>query len=162
MQSKGNSVLLSASDLVGHLNCRYLTSLDLKVAGGLLAKPSVWDPVLEVLAERGRKHEQDYLDHLQALGLTIVKIEGTGVDDTAVSQTINAMNAGVPVIAQAALKAGQWLGRADVLLRVEKPSALGAWSYEVVDTKLTQETKGSTVLQPCLYSDLLTMPRVRG
>jgi uncharacterized protein len=38
---------------------------------------------------------------------------------------------------------------------VEKPSGLGPWSYEVIDTKLARETKGSTVLQLSLYSDLL-------
>jgi hypothetical protein len=31
----------SASGLVGHLNCRYLTSLDLAVASGVLTKPFV-------------------------------------------------------------------------------------------------------------------------
>ena len=35
------------------------------------------------------------------------------------------------------------------------PSSLGGWSYEVVDTKLSRETKGGTVLQLSLYSDLL-------
>jgi hypothetical protein len=45
-------VHLSASNLVGHLNCHYLTKLDLAVAKGRLPKPSVWDPVLEVLVER--------------------------------------------------------------------------------------------------------------
>ena len=39
--------------------------------------------------------------------------------------------------------------------RVETPSKLGSWSYEVIDTKLARETKGSTVLQVSLYSDLL-------
>jgi predicted RecB family nuclease len=61
-----------------------------------------------------------------------------------------------PFIAQGALQAGRWGGRADILRRIEKPSDLGAWSYEVVDTKLACETKGNTVLQICLYSDLLT------
>ena len=49
---------LSASDLIGHLNCRYLTKLDLAVASGKLDRPRTWDPVLEVLAERGVLHEQ--------------------------------------------------------------------------------------------------------
>ena len=35
------------------------------------------------------------------------------------------------------------------------PSALGAWSYEVVDTKLAKETRGGTILQLGLYSELL-------
>jgi predicted RecB family nuclease len=53
------------------------------------------------------------------------------------------------------LQVGRWSGRADVLRRVETPSGLGPWSYEVIDTKLARETKGSTVLQLSLYSDLL-------
>jgi hypothetical protein len=51
-------VHLSASDLLGHLNCHYLTKLDLAVARRELDKPSRWDPVLEVLVERGALHEQ--------------------------------------------------------------------------------------------------------
>jgi uncharacterized protein len=65
------------------------------------------------------------------------------------------MTRGDGVIVQAALREGIWSGRADVLRRVETPSALGAWSYEVTDTKLARETKGNTVLQLSLYSDLL-------
>ena len=53
MRKDGETVHLTASDLVGHLNCRYMTALDLSTARGEIAKPSVWDPVLEVLAERG-------------------------------------------------------------------------------------------------------------
>jgi hypothetical protein len=49
MYKTGGSLFLSAGDLVGHLNCRYLTSLDVKVANGELSKPKIWDPVLETL-----------------------------------------------------------------------------------------------------------------
>ena len=69
------TVHLSASDLVGHLNCRYLTNLDLAVAKGVLAKPFIWDPVLEVLAERGALHEQGYVEHLKANGLSVTAID---------------------------------------------------------------------------------------
>ncbi|MFX5526291.1 hypothetical protein ABTD59_18750, partial [Acinetobacter baumannii] len=61
MQKIGETLQLSAGDLVGHLNCRYLTELDLKVAHGELAKPKIWDPVLETLAERGALHEQSFI-----------------------------------------------------------------------------------------------------
>ena len=155
MLVSGDRVGLSASDLSGHLNCRYLTGLDLRAARGLLAKPKIWDPVLEVLVERGRQHEQAYLDHLRSQGLPVTTIDGVGIDSVSTAATLRAMKAGAPVIAQAAFQRDQWGGRADVLLRVEKPSGLGPWSYEVVDTKLAQETKGGTVLQLCLYSDLL-------
>ena len=39
MQIVGGKLTFSSGDLVGHLNCRYLTELDLKVAKGELAKP---------------------------------------------------------------------------------------------------------------------------
>lgn len=155
MHIAAGSIHFSASDLVGHLNCRYLTSLDLAVAEGALAKPKIWDPVLEVLAERGALHEQGYLDHLKKTGLPVVVIDGIGVDPAAIAKTIEAMKAGTWVIAQAALQADGWYGRADFLRRVERPSAFGAWSYEVIDAKLARETKGGTVLQICLYSNLL-------
>ncbi len=41
------------------------------------------------------------------------------------------------------------------MLRVDTPSGLGDYSYEIADTKLARETKGRTILQLCLYSDLL-------
>ena len=43
----------------------------------------------------------------------------------------------------------------DILRRVEAPSSLGSWSYEVIDTKLARETKSGTILQLSLYSDLV-------
>jgi predicted RecB family nuclease len=155
MQLIGKSLHLSASDLVGHLNCRYLTMLDLQVAYGKASKPAVWDPLLELLVERGALHEQAYVDHLKDEGLSITKIEGVGVDAGSVAQTVAAMKAGVQVIVQGALQSANWAGRTDILRRVDTPSTLGPWSYEVTDTKLARETKGNTVLQLCLYSNLL-------
>ncbi|WP_245322006.1 TM0106 family RecB-like putative nuclease [Mesorhizobium sp. WSM1497] len=146
---------LTATDLVGHLNCRHLTHLDLAVAKGALAKPASYDPFLEILRERGALHEQAYIDNLKASGLDAIRIEGIDITATTAGQTIDAMRAGTPVIVQGALSNGRWSGRTDVLFRVEMPSALGSWSYEAVDTKLARETKGGTVLQLCLYSDLL-------
>jgi predicted RecB family nuclease len=156
MLTLNSTVHLSASDLIGHLNCGYLTNLDLAVAKGELDKPFIWDPLLEVLAERGALHELRYVENLRASGLDVLRIDGIGVDINAVDQTLDAMRSGAPVIAQGALKAGQWGGRLDVLRRVEKPRVFGTWSYEVIDTKLARETKGNTVLQLCLYSDLLS------
>jgi predicted RecB family nuclease len=161
MLSVGKAVNLSASDLVGHLNCRYLTSLDLAVANGALPKPSIWDPVLELLAERGARHEQGYVDHLKASGLSVTEIDGVGVDPANIAKTLETMKAGAQIITQGALQAAHWSGRADILQRVEKPSYLGSWSYEVIDAKLARETKGSTVLQICLYSELVAVVQKR-
>ncbi|NKJ07907.1 TM0106 family RecB-like putative nuclease [Rhizobium sp. SG741] len=146
---------LTASDLVGHLNCARLTALDIKVASGELAKPHVWDPMLEILRERGFRHEQEFVDHLKSTGLSCQSIEGVDISDANVAATVEAMKAGIDVIIQGALRHGYWAGRADILRRVAKPGGFSEWSYEVIDTKLARETKGGTVLQLCLYSDLL-------
>ena len=83
-------------------------------------------------------------------------VDLNGVEgNEAVCRTIDAARAGVEVIVQAALVDGRWTGRADILERVEASSELGSWAYDVLDTKLAQDTRGGTVLQLCLYADLL-------
>ena len=156
MKKTGSSFELSATDLVGYLNCRHLSGLDCAVAGGALGKPKVWDPLLQILWERGSIHEQNYVTHLEQAGLDIVRIDGVDITDNAVKETLAAMKLGTAIIVQGALSHNGWSGRADILYRVKKPSAIGDWSYEVIDTKLARETKAGTVLQLCLYSDLLT------
>lgn len=155
MEKIEGNIRLSAGDLVGYLNCHHLSGLDRAVAEGQRAKPKVWDPLLEILWERGSIHEQNYVDHLKGSGLGVVRIDGVDVTDGAVGQTLAAMRDGAEVIVQGALAHDGWAGRADILRRVETPSALGAWSYEAIDTKLARKTKAGTVLQLCLYSDFL-------
>ena len=155
MQKLTEVIYLTASDLVGHLNCHHLTELDLGVAAGLLEKPKSWDPLLEILRERGRRHEAAFVQQLREQGLSAIEIGGVDITPDAVARTRQAMAGGQEIIIQGALQQGRWSGRADILRRVEKESAFGAWSYEIIDTKLARETKGGTVLQLCLYADLL-------
>src|SRR5262245_49726649 len=117
MQKINAELHLTASDLVGHLNCRYLTMLDRRVADGLAMRPVVWDPLLDILSERGKRHEAEYVKHLEGQGLPIVTIEGIAVDQSAVDATIAAMAAGAQVIVQGALRYGRWSGRTDILRR---------------------------------------------
>lgn len=112
------------------------------------------DPALSLLQERGLEHERRYVQALTNDGFRVLELS-EHTPDGAVVDTLEAMHAGVDVIIQAGLKDGRWFGRPDVLRRVETPSLLGSWSYEAVDTKLAKETRGATVLQLALYSDLL-------
>lgn len=156
MKKENGTIYLSASDLVGHINCNHLSMLDFQVADGSLEKPDFYDPLLEILRERGFRHEQDYIEHLKSQGHYICFIEGEGINDKTVDATLNAMMQAKDIIVQAALRHERWTGRADILRRVSVPSSLGAWSYEIIDTKLARETKGGSVLQLCLYADLLS------
>ena len=155
MKKTGTSFELSATDLVGYLNCRHLSELDRAVAVGSLVKSKVWDPLLQILWERGSIHEQNYVTHLEQSGLEVVRIDGVDITEEAVKETLAAMKQGVAVIVQGVLSHFGWSGRVDILRRVEKPSVIGDWSYEAIDTKLARETKAGTILQLCLYSDLL-------
>lgn len=144
----------SPTDLSNFLGCRHATSLDTRRADGELEVPLRHNARLERLAERGLLHETAYLRFLETLGLQIEKLGN--FDDTAnMSVTIDLMREGVDVIFQASLESGLFAGRSDFLIRVNETSNLGNWSYEVVDTKLSQMTKAGTILQLCLYSDLV-------
>ncbi len=157
MRGIGADLQLSASDLSNHIACRHSTFLDLCAANGFVKPPDYSDPKLEILIERGMEFERAYLDHLKTQGLSIDEPES---ENHVRQRTITAMQNGIEVIYQAELSGGVWFGRADILIKVNKPSNLGHWSYEVIDTKLAKHTKAGTVLQICLYSRMLS--RIQG
>jgi uncharacterized protein len=145
---------LSATDLANHLGCVHLSQLDLAVAEGRARRPQRNDPIVDLLAERGREHEAKYLKHLREQKLGVVEIR-VPTGEVGVETTLNAMRDGADVIYQAPLADEHWYGRADFLVKTDRASELGAWSYEVTDAKLATETRAGTILQLCVYSDLL-------
>ena len=151
MKFLSDSFQLTATDLANHLGCKHLTQLNRSVALGEIKKPDWNDPALAILAKRGAEHEKAYVGHLRNKGLSILDLKNQSVD-----ATLNAMIEGIDVITQATLIKENWLGNADILLKVEGKSKFGNWSYEVQDTKLSLYTRAATVLQLCVYTDLLT------
>ena len=144
---------LSATDLSNYISCRHLTLLDKQAADGTLEKPTPKDPYAALVQELGMRHEAAYVAHLQAQGHQVADLR-EGSDQ--IQRTLDAMREGAEVIVQAKLDNGKWGGYADLLLKVDKKSNLGDWSYKVADTKLAQHTKAGTVLQLCVYSDLVS------
>jgi uncharacterized protein len=124
MRKNTDCLELTATDLVGFLNCRHLSFLDLAVVEGSLSKPYIWDPLLRLLWERGSVHEDQYVEHLGCTGLEVASIASGDIAAGAEAQTLAAMKAGVPIIVQGAFSCDGWVGRPDVLRRVEVPSAL--------------------------------------
>lgn len=161
------TIVVSATDLVGFLACDHLATLELERIAGLRQKPERYDPELELLQERGDRHEHDYLERLRSAGRSIVEItpelrSARTPDElrAAAEATRTAMTAGADVVFQATFFDGRWRGHADFLVRAERPSGLGAWSYDVADTKLARHVKASALVQMCVYADLLE--RVQG
>jgi predicted RecB family nuclease len=155
MKHENGQLLYSATDLAHHLSCQHLTELERKFAEGGLKREHYHDHVLELLIELGERHEQAYLDYLETAGKSVVEIKEFGGQQS-VEKTIEAIRSGVDVIAQASLVSLPWRGRADFLIKVDQPSQLGGWSYEVADAKLAQTTRAGTVLQLCLYTEILS------
>ncbi len=152
MRYISDSFELAVTDLSNHLSCAHLTQLDRKVALAEIKKPHWHDPSLEVLIKRGQEHEASYVEFLSEKGLKIVNLNGKPIESV-----IEAMRQRADVIVQAYLQDGQWVGYADILLRVPGQSKFGNWSYEVQDTKLGRNTRAATILQLCLYTDLLSI-----
>jgi uncharacterized protein len=152
---QGETLRLAATDLANHLACRHLTELARGAAEGRWKPPDWFRPETQVLAQRGFEHEKAFLLHLEKGGTRVTRLAEEVEAATGLEQTLAAMRAGEKAIAQATLQSGRWFGRADLLLRVERPSALGAWSYEPLDTKLARKTRPGAILQLCLYAHLL-------
>ena len=141
----------SASDLVNFLGCKHLTELDRKQTLGEIEKPDWYDPAVVLLQQKGQEHESAYLNALIAKGCTIKTLT-----EHSNEATLEAMREGPDYIYQAYLGSGVWNGRADFLKRVQGDSSLGDYHYEIEDTKLAQETRAGTVVQLCLYTEMLT------
>ncbi|WP_039016809.1 TM0106 family RecB-like putative nuclease, partial [Cupriavidus sp. SHE] len=163
MQKKNGSYLFSASDIVSFLECEHSTTLGLQNLETPLERAPE-DPQLKLIQDKGLAHEKAYFEKLTQ-GRTWVDVNAQGDSvEARVAATRKAMHEGVGVIFQAAFRHDQYLGYADFLVKVDSPSQLGAYSYEVQDTKLARSARGKFIIQLCFYSWLLsreqgTMPQ---
>jgi predicted RecB family nuclease len=158
MQRIGDRLVFSPSDLNHFLECEHLIQLERRRDPHAPRAPR--DAHAELLAEKGAEHERAWLDRFRAEGKSIVTIESGGRDRDWTADaacTAAAMCDGAQVIYQAVFADDEWHGVSDFLVRVERPSALGEWSYEAWDTKLARHTKPYFVLQLCFYTEQLEL-----
>ena len=154
MRDQDGHVLLSASDLVRFTGCAHATTLDLARMRGAGPEPSGDSDDAELLQKQGDAHEAAHLAKLKADGRIVMEISRSALSRGA-ELTSAALAQGPDVVYQGAFLSGNWGGWCDFLERVETPSALGPFSYEVTDTKLKRRPHPKHVLQLVLYSDLL-------
>jgi uncharacterized protein len=134
-------------------------TLDRAESVGEVKRPSFSDPSIELLQKLGIDHEQRFFRYLSEQDGVVVLTVDTDWE-RAVAQTTQAIRDGVAAIYQGAFWDGNWGGRPDFLVRVDQPSKLLPWGYEVIETKLAHSTKANAVMQLCFYSDLLA--RIQG
>jgi predicted RecB family nuclease len=153
MRIYDNKTLFSATDLVTFLGCEHASGLDQLALTEKIEKTRD-DDMHELLQKRGHEHERAYLKQLVEAGANVVEITGKRLEDRHAA-TVAAMREGATIIYQATLYDPPWHGHADFLRRMETPSTLGGYSYEVVDTKLSRHAKPSHIIQLCVYSELV-------
>jgi len=154
MQHANGRFLFSPSDLGSFLACEHLTQLELAVALREGPRPSYENDYAELLRRKGQEHEQAFLAALREAGRTVVEVRLHAARDfeAGTRRTAEAMRAGADYVYQAVFFAHGWRGIADFLERVDRPSALGAWSYQVLDTKLARHPRPEHALQLSFYS----------
>src|ERR1700727_2891748 len=150
----GDSGIYSASDLASAARCEYalLREFDAKLGWG--QRVSVTDELLDRTASLGDEHEQRRLDQLrdEHSGVAVIgrpfpfTIENL---PAAAAQTRRAIDRGAPVIYQAAMFDGRFVGFADFLVRRDD-------QYQVSDTKLARSAKVTALLQIAAYADTLS------
>ncbi|MBI0537729.1 TM0106 family RecB-like putative nuclease [Roseomonas sp. KE2513] len=159
MRLNDQKVLLSASDLNVFLGCRHASSLDFRrsILGEAL-QPATADEGQELIQRRGDDHERRYFEALRAGAAgEVVWLSDRGLAK-GLRLTEAAMRRGAELIFQGVLAdGGAWHGYTDFLVRVEQGSALGAWSYEVQDTKLARSLKAKFAVQLALYAELVAL-----
>lgn len=155
MQLIDGRVVLSPSDLMRFQGCAHATALDRAKLLGAELQPVEDDEDAKLLQAHGHAHEQRFLEEVRTRG-KVIEIPRDAVSFAkACARTQAALREGPAYIYQAAFAGGAWTGYADFLERVERPSDLGPFSYEVVDTKLKRTPDPKHVLQLALYADLL-------
>jgi predicted RecB family nuclease len=150
----------SPSALNRFLGCEYRTYIDILDRRGELGaerKP----PEMQLLFERGERHEQGVVARMRADGLDVVALEDEdATKEERAERTLAAMREGRQVLHQGCFLHDGWVGYPDFLIRVEEPSRLGAWSYEVADAKLGRTPRPQHIFQLLFYNEQLE--RVQG
>src|SRR6478752_1547667 len=165
MQRIDGHLVLSPTDLTKHVACAHITTLDLEALDAVAVRsgaPRVAatgaDDSLNLVFAKGLEHERAYLERLVAEGRVVEDIASLGLRGVeAEAATVDAMRRGVDVIYQATFFDGHWVGLADFLLRVDEPSDLGPWRYDIADTKLARRLKVPALLQMATYAARLEL-----
>jgi len=155
LHKSGEQILFTAGDIVNFLSCPHHTALDLADLQAPLPKTEA-NEELRLIQAKGALHESQHAKQLRKQHHEFVDIRdaGDGARER-IRATRQAMQAGADILYQPVLRDGCLTGTADFFRRIERPSALGAWSYEVLDTKLAMSARTRFVIQLAFYSKIL-------
>lgn len=157
MQRRGDPLIFSPSDITRFFESPFASWMDrYRIERPGTVTPGAAGAEMTLLAAMGIAHEKRHVASLRAAGSDVWEPPSElGDFETRHRATLEAMRAGRDVIYQGALGHGDFAGYSDFLHRVARPSKLGAFSYEVSDTKLARNSKPYFLLQLCAYAKML-------
>jgi predicted RecB family nuclease len=149
----GDSIIYSASDLASAARCEYALLRDFDARLGWGPGITVEDELLARTAGLGDEHERRQLralrekfgDAVVVIGRPAYTVAGLSAASAATQRAI--ANA-APVVYQASMFDGRFVGFADFLVR-------DGQQYQVSDTKLARSAKVTALLQIAAYADTL-------
>jgi predicted RecB family nuclease len=149
----GDCVVYSASDLAAAARCEYALLRDFDAKLGRGPAVSIDDELLARTAALGTEHERRRLDRyrdefgdgIAVIGRPAYTLAGL---TAAAEATRRAISDRAPVVYQAAMFDGRFVGFADFLV-------LDGERYRVTDTKLARSAKVTALLQLAAYADAL-------
>ena len=160
-----NKITFSPTDLTRFFESEFTSYMDHfeKIASESLKKElgverDPLDPLLELIKKLGIQHEETSLAEIEKTE-PVFKIEAKD-RDSAIKQTLSALQAGEPNIYQAALQKDKFFGYADLLVKQQVvkqqgQSALGNYYYTPWDFKLSKKPKPTALIQLCCYCEML-------
>ncbi|BBZ42933.1 TM0106 family RecB-like putative nuclease [Mycobacterium parmense] len=150
----GADIVYSASDLAAAARCEYalLRELDAKLGWGPAV--SVEDELFARTVALGNEHERRELQRLrEQFGTAVAIVDSPAYTVAGLAAAAEATREAVakraPVVYQAAMFDGRFVGFADFLI-------LDGERYRVVDTKLARSPKVTALLQLAAYADALS------
>ena len=94
----------------------------------------------KLLFNAGLEHERVLIARLKDLGKTVAELRGKQ-DNSDYDATLEAMRSGADYIWQASMRNVEMRGSADLMERIDRPSALGGWSYIPIECKLSSHPR---------------------
>lgn len=152
MRKLNGSYIYSPSDLITFMESEYVSWMERFYRECPDAvQPDEEAETDRIVQAKGEEHERTFLNELIDEGHDVIDLEGNR-DPAA---TIHAMRGGREIIYQGALELGNFAGIADFLVRLDGLSSVGAYHYEVWDTKLARKPKPYFIIQLCCYAEML-------
>ncbi len=125
-----NTMTITAQDLYNYTKCAHRVYLD---AHGARAERSEASAFVQLLWEMGLQNEREYMEAMP--NHAYVDLQPMDID-AACKRSAELMATGTDIIFQGGIKADNWVGRPDLLIKhADHSSQLGEFYYEPIDIK---------------------------